>query len=203
MIKYGILMACNRLILLNPTEFCDYREKLYLKMQDRDPSDNYSGYEDLLETIQNISLPDPAPWLCAMQMVVPRHYAYPTLHSCKLQLNDVIRGHYQSLFRKIKWVKSIAPSTGLLFTVLGLMAVFFKQSQGLDHKQMLGDIGIALFTTAFSSLVLIFQITILNRLQDLVEQEFRTGMKLINGLFDIKKIHSQKTRYAHVFKSKQ
>jgi hypothetical protein len=68
---------------------------------------------------------------------------------------------------------------------------------------MLGDIGIALFTTAFSSLVLIFQITILNRLQDLVEQEFRTGMKLINGLFDIKKIHSQKTRYAHVFKSKQ
>jgi hypothetical protein len=27
MIKYGILMACNRLILLNPTEFCDYSEK--------------------------------------------------------------------------------------------------------------------------------------------------------------------------------
>jgi hypothetical protein len=27
MIKYGILMACNRLILLNPTEFCDYSTK--------------------------------------------------------------------------------------------------------------------------------------------------------------------------------
>ena len=174
-------------------------DALYLKMNRQDAIGK-KGYSGLLETIQKMTLPDTAPWLAALKWIIHR---YSNRHSWKSQLNDDIATHYQPLIRKVKWVKSIAPSTGLLFTVLGLMAVFFKQSQGLDHQQMLGDIGIALFTTAFSSLVLIFQITILSRLQDLTEQEFKTGMKLIDRLFDLMEIHRKQRGSSHAVKYKQ
>lgn len=144
-------------------------------------SDTKAPYKRLLDNIQEMALSDSAPWLVAMQWIIPRCL---NRLECRQQLTEAIRIHYRSLNSRVQWVKSIAPSTGLLFTVLGLMVVLLKQSQGLDHKQMLGDIGIALFTTAFSSMVLILQITLISRLNSLMEEEFETGMKLTNQLID-------------------
>ncbi|SMD13043.1 MotA/TolQ/ExbB proton channel family protein [Desulfocicer vacuolatum DSM 3385] len=207
------LIAVLSLAILAVSNWLEYRsqkrryhslknaaDELCLKLQGRGSAYNHLEYNALVQTIQKMTLPDAAPWLSALKWIIPR---YSTRDSGKVQLNDVIMVHYQPLMRKVQWLKSIAPSTGLLFTVLGLMAVFFKQSQGLDHRQMLGDIGIALFTTAFSSLVLILQITILEKLQNLVEQEFRTGMALINQFFDKDEFFRQERRRSHVVKYKQ
>lgn len=146
-------------------------------------SDQSSFFQGYLKKKQIEEMVTP-PWLITVQWIF-KHQV--NSNDCRLRLEDEIHRYYIDLTGKAEWIKSIAPSTGLLFTVLGLMVVLMKQSHGLNQQQMLGDIGMALFTTAFSSIVLIAQVTLLGKLYRLKENEFSTGMHVIECMFKRRK----------------
>lgn len=148
-------------------------------------SKNAIIYDKAIAQLHSQKFPEKTPWAITLKWVIPRRLEW---QDCILHLEETINDFYSSLNQQVEWVKAIAPPTGLLFTVIGLIAVLLEQAQGLNHSEMLGNIGMALITTAFSSLVLIFQETLLSKLEALKRQEYRTGIMLIDMLHHYKAV---------------
>lgn len=127
---------------------------------------------------------DDSPWCVTLKRTIGQRL---TRDECRRYLLEDIEKKYSSLTRQASLLKGVAPSIGLLFTVLGLIFVMFKQSAGLDHRQMLGDIGVALITTGVSSFVLILQVTLLSLLSSLMDREYDASMSLIDTLLETRK----------------
>ncbi len=103
-------------------------------------------------------------------------------NQCRHYFREALERNHRSLSSHVILLKRIAPPTGLLFTVLSLIFVMFKQSVGLNHEQMLGDIGVALITTGVSTFILVLQETLFLCLFGLIEREYDACCSLIDSL---------------------
>lgn len=151
-------------------------------------------YKRLLTIIQQRELDNSAPWLVALKRIIPRQFSR---QEARQELARVVYAHYRSLEQRAHWVKSISPSTGLFWTVIGMIAVLMKQASELDQQEMVGDIGVALITTAFATIVLVMEVTLLTRLRSLMEEEVDTGAKLVDQLIDRDELSYKTGRIAY------
>ncbi len=82
------------------------------------------------------------------------------------ELEELVELYYRDIAARCELMIGVSPSIGLFFTIMGLIAVMIKQSNGVvDHGQMLGAMGVALLSTAFSSIALISQIILRIKIQ--------------------------------------
>jgi len=131
------------------------------------------------QSLQIINTTQKIPWLNIVDSMKSDHsriYSHTTLLST---LRDHLNQSYRPLSKSIQLLKSIAPVAGMLFTVLGLINSLINQSLNSNQKQLFGDMSVAFTTTACSSTILLILYFISSSIDNLKNQNYITGQKLM------------------------